>query len=228
MNLNDLKNRCQAVKAPAVPSAATRGSAQRLNGLIERLKVQEAKEAQQLRKARPLWLVAAAAFLLLFVAMLCLSSATVRPARLWFGGVLAAVYLVNAALLGRKLQQLARIDYAESLRSFLDKAEQRVRFMTPHAGWLAGSGLVVLGVVSGVYFDDALLRRHVQPDHQALGIALYCLGYLLVCAAGFTFTYRNWRRDKAPLLADIQKLKAELAADEAAASSEPDTQGQAI
>ena len=54
----------------------------------------------------------------------------------------------------------------------------------------------------------------MDPEHQALGIAFYCLGYLLVCAAGFTFTYRNWRRDKAPLLAEIQKMKAELMADE--------------
>ena len=152
MNLNDLKNRCQAVKAPAVPSAATRGSAQPLNGLIDKLKAQEAKEARQLRKARPLWLVAAAAFLLMFVVMLCLPSATVRPARLLLGGVLAAVYLLNAALMGRKLLQLARIDYTESLRSFLDKAEARHRFMGPQARWLAGSGLVVLGVVSGVYW----------------------------------------------------------------------------
>ena len=85
---------------------------------------------------------------------------------------------------------------------------------------------MVLGVVGGVYFEDAFLRRHVDPEHQALGIALYGLGYLLVCAAGFTFTYRNWRRDKAPLLADIQQLKAELTADEADASSEADTSGQ--
>jgi len=73
MNLNDLKNRCQAVKAPAIPQD-TRGSAQPLNGLIEKLKAQEAKEALQLRKARPLWLVAAASFLLVFVVMLCLPS----------------------------------------------------------------------------------------------------------------------------------------------------------
>ncbi len=104
-----------------------------------------------------------------------------------------------------------------------DEAEARHRFMGPQACWLAGSGLMVLGVVSGVYFDDAFLRRYVDPEHQALGIALYGLGYLLVCAAGFTFTYRNWRRDKAPLLADIQQLKAELTADEADASSETDT-----
>ncbi|HSA03598.1 MAG TPA: hypothetical protein P5055_22960, partial [Candidatus Paceibacterota bacterium] len=187
------------------------------------LKSQEAEEAHCLRKARPLWMIAAAAFLLWFVLSLCLPSATIRPARLWFGGVLAAVYLVNAILIGRKLWQLTRIDYTESLRSFLDKAELRHRFMGPQAGWLAGLGLMVLGGVSGVYFHDAFLRRYVDPEHQALGIALYCLGYLLVCAAGFTFTYRNWKRDKAPLLAEIRKMKLELMTNDADASSEADT-----
>lgn len=219
MNLNDLKNRCHAVKAPAIPQDI-RSSAQPLNGLIERLKAQEAKEAQQLRKARPLWLIAAAAFLLVFVVLLCLPSATVRPARLLLGGVLAAVYLLNATLLGRRLLQLTRIDYTESLRAFLDKAEARHRFMGPQECWLAGSGLLVLGVSGGLYFDDALLRRYVDPEHQALGIALYCLWYLLVCAAGFTFSYRNWKRDKAPLLEEIQRIKAELTADEADASGQ--------
>jgi hypothetical protein len=225
MNLNELKNRCQAVKAPALPPAK-RDAAQPLNGLIGKLKALEAKEAQQLRKARPLWLIAAAAFLLMFVALLGLPAARVSPARLWFGGVLAAVYLLNAVLLGRKLWQLARIDYGESLRSFLDKAEARHQFMGPQQGWLAGTGLLVLGVVSGVYFHDALLRRYVGPEHQALGIALYCLGYLAVCAAGFTFTYRDWKRDKAPLLAEIRQMKRDLTANEVEASDGADLPSQ--
>ncbi len=227
MNLNDLKNRCQAVKAPAIPPA-TRDAAQPLNGLIGKLKALEAKEAQQLRKARPLWLIAAGTFLLMFVVLLGLPSATVRPARLWFGGVLAAVYLLNAVLVGRKLWQLARIDYGESLRSFLDKAEARHQFMGPQQGWLAGSGLLVLGIASGVYFHDALLRRYVGPEHEALGIALYCLGYLAVCVAGFTFTYLDWKRDKAPLLAEIRQMKQELTANEVGISGETDRFGHEI
>jgi len=221
MNFNDLKARCQAVKAPAIPQD-TQG-VQAVTGLIEKLKAQETKEAHQLKKARPLWLIAATAFLLIFAITLCLPSSTIRPARLLLGGVLAAVYLLNATLLGRKLRLLGQVDYAESLRSFLDKAELRHRFMGPKEWWFAGSGLTVLGFASGVYFHDALLRRYVAPDHQVFGIALYCLGYLLVCAAGFTFTYLNWKRDKAPLLAGIRKLRAELAADEAGVSNPGDT-----
>jgi len=219
MNLNELKHRHQAVKAPAIPQD-DRGSAHPLNGLIDNLKALEAKEAEQLKTARPLWLIAAAAFLLLFVLSLCLPSDTVSPARQWFGGVLAAVYVLIAVLLGRKLRQLARIDYTESLRSFLDKAEIRHRFMGPGATWLAGSGLLALGVAGGVYFTDAILRRHVDPEHLVLGMVLYGLGYLLVCTAGIAFTYRNWSRDKSALLAEVRKLKREMTADQAVASGE--------
>ena len=226
MNVNELKNLCKSVKAPAIPPADRRSSNEPQNGLIEKLKAQEAQEALQLRKARPLWLVAAASFLLMFLGMLWLPPAGLRPSRLLLGGVLAAVYVMNAILLGRRLRQLAQIDYTGSLRSFLDKAEQRYRFMGPQEYWLAGSGLILLGVVGGVYFEDNFVRRCMDPEHQAFGIAIYSLGYLLVCAAGFTFSYRNWRRDKAPLLAEIQKTKAELMADEADDSGEADTSGQ--
>lgn len=215
MDVNDLKNLCKSVKAPAVPSADTLSSAEPRNGLIEKLRAQETKEALQLKKARPLWLVAATCFLLMFLGMLCLPPAGLRPSRLLFGGVLAAVYVVNATLIGKRLRQLAQIDYAASLRSFLDGAEQRHRFMGPPECWLAGSGLILLGVVGGVYLEDSLIPRYLEPEHQTFGIALYGSGYLLLCAAGFAFTYRNWKRDKAPLLAEIRKMKAELMADDA-------------
>jgi len=182
------------VKAPVIPSGGV-DAAQPVNSLIERVRAQEAKEARHLRKARPLWLIATAMFLFVFAGLLLQPSATVRPARLVFCGVLAAVYVVNAALLARRLRALSRIDYADSPRSFLQSAEPRHRFMGPRELWLAGSGLVILGVVTEVYVEDMLLQRYVAPEHQALGIAVYCLGYLLVCAAGFMFSYLNWMRD---------------------------------
>lgn len=214
MDVDDLKNLCKSVTSPAISPVEGHGSAEPLNGLMEKLKAQEAKEAGQLRKARPLWLVAATCFLLMFLGMLLLPPAGLQPSRLLFGGVLAAVYVFNAVLLDRRLRQLARVDYTASLRSFLDEAETRCRFMSPWECCWAGLGLMVLGLAGGVYLDDALIRRYLAPEHQTLGIALYGLGYLLLCAAGFTFTYLNWRRDKAPLRAELRKMRSELTADE--------------
>lgn len=71
--------------------------------------------------------------------------------------------------------------------------------------------------------DGVVLRivpRNPLPEHQALGLLLLGLGYVLVCAAGFTFTYRNWKRDKSTLLAEVRRLKRELDADHATASGE--------
>jgi hypothetical protein len=215
MDFDRLKNLSQKITAPAVTPSASLAAPPSINHLIERLKAQEAQEARQLTKARPLWISAAVLFLAMFVCMLCLPSTVVRPSRLLLFGVLAVVYLVNAVLLGRKLRQLAQIDYAASLRSFLDEAETRCQFMRPQERWMCVLGLIVLGVVSGVFFDDAVLRRYVAPDHRLVGIALYSVGYLLVCAAGLFFTYRNWQRDKAALLSEIQDITRELTADEA-------------
>lgn len=210
MDMNELKDLCQSVKSPTVSSLGVHGSVEPSGSLMDRLKAQDVKEAQQLKKARPLWLIAAIGFLLMFVGMLCLPPAGLRPSRLLFGGVLAAVYVMNAALLGWRLRQLARLDYAASLRAFLDKAEQRHRFMGLWEYVLAGMGLVVLGVASGMYIDDSLIHRYLGPEYRTLGIVIFCLSFLLLCAAGFGFTYRNWKRDKAPLLAEIQKMKMEL------------------
>ena len=216
MDVNDLKNLCKAVKAPAIsPADTTRFN--RTAAQPDRQAQGAGGEGSPAAQEGPSALAGSGDVLPPGVlGMLCVPPAGLRPARLLFAGVLAAVYVVNATLLGRRLRQLARIDYAASLRSFLDKAEQRHRFMGPQEYWWSGLGLILLGVVSGVYLEDYLIRRYMAPEHQVLGIGLYCLGYLLLCAAGFTFTYRNWRRDKAPLLAEIQKMKAELMADEAA------------
>lgn len=214
MDVNELKNLCKSVKSPDDSSYEVHGAADTSGSLVERLRAQEAAEAQRLKKARPLWLIAASCFLLVFVGMLCFPPDGLRPSRLLLGGVLAAVYVLNAALLNWRLRQLAQIDYTASLRAFLDQAEQRHRFMGFWEYALAGSGLVVLGVASGIYVDDSLIHRFLSPEHRTTGIVVFCLSFLLLCAAGFGFTYGNWKRDKAPLLADIQKMKMELLANE--------------
>ena len=214
MDVNELKNLCKSVKSPDVSSQAMQGVAATTGSLIDRLKAQESAEAQRLKKARPLWLIAAACFLLMFVGMLCSPPAGLGPSRLLFGGVLAAVYLLIVALVGNRLKYLTRIDYAAPLRVFLDEAQQRHRFMGFREFCLTSVALIVLGVASGLYVDDSLIRRFIPPEYHAFGIVFFCLGFLLLCAAGFGFTYRNWKRDKAPLLADIQKMKMELMVNE--------------
>ncbi len=214
MDVNELKHLCKSVTSPDVSSPDVPGGAEPSGSVLDRLKAQEAAEAQRLKKARPLWLMAATCFLMLFVGMLCFPPAGLRPSRLLFGGVLAAVYLLNAVLMGRRLRHLARIDYAASLRVFLDEAVQRHRFMGLKEFCLMSVALIVLGVASGMYVDDSLIRRFVTPEYRALGMAVFCLLFLLVCVAGLGVTYRNWKRDKAPLLNEIQKMKMELTANE--------------
>lgn len=215
MDVNELKNLCKSVKSPDVSSQAMQGDAATTGSLLARLKAQESAEAQRLKKARPLWLIAAACFLLMFVGMLCSPPAGLGPSRLLFGGVLAAVYLLITVLLGKRLNCLARIDYAAPLCVFLDEAQQRHRFMGLKEFCITSVALIVLGVASGLYVNDSLIRRFVAPEYHVLAIVFFFVGFLLLCVAGFGFTYRDWKRDKAPLLADIQKMKMELTVNEA-------------
>ena len=184
-----------------------------MNKLIERLKAQDANEARLLRRARPLWIMAAAIFSLIFLAVLCFPPAGIQPIRVWLTGVLAAVYVLDALLLAWRVHSLGRIDYTESVRSFLEKAEARFQFMLPQDRWLAAVGLPILGTVGGFYVGETLFPRYISPGREPLFILFYCLGYALVCIAGFGFTYKNWKTSKAPLLSEIRKLKQELAAD---------------
>ena len=136
MDVNDLKNLSKSVKAPNIPPPDTRGSAEPQNGLIEKLKALEAKEAQQFRKARPLWLLAATCFLLAFLGMLCLPPAGLRPSRLLLGGVLAAVYVMNAILLGRRLRNsLGLTTRRRSAHSWTRLNNATVSWVPRNGGW---------------------------------------------------------------------------------------------
>lgn len=71
-------------------------------------------------------------------------------------------------------------------------------------------GLLVLGLASAPYVVRLFMSRYVDPRHYPVIIVLYCLFYLLVGAMGFYFTYRNWKRDKAPLLEEIRRREDAL------------------
>ena len=71
-------------------------------------------------------------------------------------------------------------------------------------------GLTILGISAGVYVVGGVLPRYLPGVDPGLRAAGFVAGYLLLCALGFTFTYRNWKRDRAPLLAQIRQVRAAL------------------
>jgi FtsH-binding integral membrane protein len=210
MDLDDFRNQSRSVKAPPINPAQIQKGIDAMSDLVEQVKAQDQKEAHQLRKARPLWLLAAVCFALVFLVLVLFPPAGTRMSKLWLFGVLTAVYLLNAVLMARKVRFLSQIDYTESVRTFLQKTERRLQFMLPEDYCLAGIGLLTLGVVSGLYISDVLIHRYFSPEWEAHVMVLYAAGYLALCVTGFLLTYRNWKNTKAPLLREIRRLQDDL------------------
>jgi hypothetical protein len=218
MDLEEIKSQLHQVKAPAMSAGFPGTGAIQAADLIGRLKEYEAQEQRRLQKARILYGVATGLFTL-FVAVPFLDpEVSMSGPRFLYGVVLAAVFALNAILAGRHLSRLSRLDYSRPAREFLAAAEERYVFYTREAAVIALVGLTILGLSAGVYIVDEVLARYLPKLPQAGGIAGFVAAYLLVCLLGLHFTYRNWKRDKAPLLAQIRQVRADL--EDAAPESE--------
>ncbi|MHC1762785.1 MAG: hypothetical protein AB9869_00555 [Verrucomicrobiia bacterium] len=210
---DEVRNRTRAVKAPSQPGGFPASAGDAVTGLIDRLRTLEEQQAKALRAARPLWMVAAASYLLILAAMVVLPPNAVRPSQIAFFGGLAGVFTLNAALLSRHLRRLAAVDYTESVASFLAKAERRFEFMSRGDRWISGVGLLVLGLASGVYVADTLIPRYVPVEYRSIALGLFGMGYVGLCALGLWLTYRRWRLDRSEAWSEIRHLRAELAKD---------------
>ncbi|MCU0916445.1 MAG: hypothetical protein MUC88_18050 [Planctomycetes bacterium] len=210
MDWNDMKDELRKIRAPREEPGVPGPAAGAANDLIARLKAHEAEERAKLKQSRTLFLVAIG-FTSFALVGLSLSWSGPLPAyRVLHQGALLAAFVYIALGLQKKLWNLARVDYTQPARSFLAAAERRYVFMTPRDYVVMAVGLLLLGVASAPYVVGLFLSRYVSREHYTTVLALYCLFYLLVAAMGFYFTHQNWRRDRAPLLADIRRLRNAL------------------
>jgi len=211
MEWNDLKNKLGKVGAPdmrlgSADSAAGCGG----DDLISRLRARDAEEAARLKQARILFCVAAGFMAFAFLGIASIPSQPLYAPRVLHQGVLLAAFVYIARALRRKLRNLAKVDYAQPVRSFLEQAEHRYIFMRPADYVVTLLGLLLLGLGSAPYVVGLLLRRYIGPEQYLAAVVLYGLFYVLVCAMGLWFARRDWERDKLPLLADIRRMKDAL------------------
>ena len=209
MDWNDMQDKLRTIKAPQRPSDRA-GSTDTGADLIERLKTHDAQEQAELKQARSLFVVATVLMGLVFAVLCFRPLEPLHTPRVLHQGVLLAAFVYISLALRKKLWELSKVDYTRPARSFLEEAERRYIFMSLRNYLVALVGLVLLGVASAPYVVRLFLSRYVDPRHYSTVIVLYCLFYLLVCAMGFYFTYRNWKRDKAPLLEEIRRWEDAL------------------
>jgi hypothetical protein len=210
MDWNDMQDKLGKIKAPQVRSDPPESAGAAGMDLIERLKTHDAQEQARLKQSRFLFLVATGLMAFAFAGLCSLPPGPLHALRVVYQAVLLAAFVHITLALRRKLWELSKVDYTRPVRSFLEEAERRYIFMSFRDYLVALVGLLLFGVASGPYVVGLFLSRYVNPRYYPVVIVLYCLLYLLICAMGFYFTYRNWKRDKAPLLEEIRKREKAL------------------
>jgi MFS family permease len=209
MDWNDMRDELRKIKAPPM-RADPLGSPAAAGDLVQRLKTREAKEQAKLKQSRVLFVVATGLMGFVFAGLCLLPPTPLHALRVLHQGVLLAAFVYITLALRKKLWELSKVDYTRPARSFLEEAERRYVFMSLRDYLVAFVGLLLLGSASAPYVVGLFLSRYVDPRHYPVVVVLYCLFYLLVCALGFYFTYRNWKRDKAPLLEEIRRRENAL------------------
>jgi fatty acid desaturase len=208
MDWNDMRDKLRKIKAPGMQFDPPKSGGG--DDLIAKLRAHDAEERERLRRSRVLFWVATGGMGFGFVGVCLLPPGPLHVPRVVYQGALLAAFIYSTLALREKMWKLSRVDYTQPAQSFLREAEQRYVFMRTRDYIVMLVGLLALGLASAPYVVGLFLSRYVDPRHSSAVILLYCLFYLFVCVMGLYFTYRNWRRDKAPVLAEIRRREAAL------------------
>ncbi len=212
MEIDNLKYYRHVIKAPVEsPGEVMKPSQIAPTGLIEVLKAEDAKQAALLKRARPFWLIAAALWIFSAVGLLLTHQASSQQIDPGFPlrASLAFLFSGLAVVLFFQVKRLSTIDYTEPVALFLLKAAQRYQFMSAPALLLAVLISAVLALVASVYIVD-VFRRYFGLHEDFVGLAASFAFVAVVFLFGYFVSKKSWKRTKAPLLAQITKMQADL------------------
>jgi len=130
----------------------------------------------------------------------------------WHRFILSTFGLVflSAAFFSRmRSNELARIDYAQPITSFLKSAEQRYKLVNMRDALFGASFVVAYSVTGALGWLSAKHRYFPSMDP---GTALIVYGAILTTALvmGLALGVSNWRKRKAPILRQIREMMAAL------------------
>lgn len=191
MDIDELKDETKKIKAPDIGALEFGSRVRSVNGLVDDLKRRDAAEKKKLR--RMMVIFGGVGGVLFAHLMLRDESPAARLGR----GLLVLIYLLIVALAAIKSFGLGKIDYTEPPLVFLRKAEKRYRFIAPWEYLYIIPGLVVAGFAGWLMLSGFNYLAH--PARAVLYDALFVLGFLALCAFGFTASRKIWERDKGPI-----------------------------
>jgi hypothetical protein len=216
MKIDDIKKQRFAITAPqAKKEDGMNNTDSTVESLIELLKAEDAKQIRSLKKAFPLWAIAAGCWLIgttaAFISMMETSGGI--DTDFYLRGLLLFLFTGLAIALYLQIKRLNRIDYAEPVIHFLRKAVERYRFMSVPFFLFSIAASFILALAASVYINDVLLR-YFDIANTAAGIVISIAFVALVYLVGFFATKRSWKESKGPVFEEIVKMQNELQQDD--------------
>lgn len=193
MNLDDFKSLTKGVTAPA---SASSGDAN-LRSFIAELRARDQRERHRL----------------LGMALIFFSVGVVVAASgkaYWPGTCLTGVGIILVAGYMRlKGRWFGRVDYTAPAQEFLAAAAKRYRFWPAEDIVVALPLLLILGVGGGLTVWQIALR-YLGQNGTFLALSGYVAFFAGVCVFGWIAGRKQWRRESAALLAEIERRQREL------------------
>lgn len=209
MNLDKMKNQTKTIKAPDLKFEGGAGAGHPLEDLIEELKVQDMRDSKRLRRAMVFYGIAAVLYLLIFTLTWIFPPDTSPGLHRAILGIFAFAFLSIGIFGGVKSRELSGMNYAAPVLEFLDKSEQRCKFLRLKDLLYGLPYLILLGVTGGFAVKNGM-DRYLPSLDPAVGVGAYVLLCLISAVVGLIFSRLEWKKRKAPLLAKIRQMKAEL------------------
>jgi hypothetical protein len=209
MDLDSMKRASKEIRAPQMAIIGAAGASNEADTLLRRIQVTDEREQRQMRKALPLYLVAASTYALACIATFVGSSSGSAERATHFG-VLAAIFMTVGALMLRNIHTIRRLDYSLPVHEFLAGTLQRYRFMRLLDLCYSIPLLIVLAVTGGFFIVSVMVPQYFEASKTVAVVIVYAIFFAGVCCMGFYFTYKNWRRDKGGIFEEIQRIRREL------------------
>ena len=209
MDLDSLKGKSKRVTAPAIDTINVPAGVRSVDDLITLLKEGDERERKKLRKALPFFVIAAVIFVITFVAVIVPGGVSLNPSTLFLRGMLMILYVFIAVSVWTRMRVIAKTDYAESVRSFLAKAEKRYAFGTTESYIFAFIVTLFLGYGAFLYISD-VVRRYIDIADGSIGLLVTLLFFAAVYGFGYWATRKDWKKEKRDIWRQIRKMREEL------------------
>jgi hypothetical protein len=215
MELEELKNSRYAIKAPQELSGKTMGTTNdALSNLMERLKTEDARQLSVLRRAKPLWWIAAVCWVVASVGIVMTDLAS--PERFGSGislrGLLALVFLGLAVGFTYQVRKLSAIDYAEPTSRFLQSATRRYKFMSTPCLVLSVLVTSVLALTASPYIVS-VFERYFNVQNSPIGTVSTFAFVAAVYAFGYYVSRKAWKKERQPMFEEIRRMQEGLRVD---------------